>query len=233
MNTNPETAGQPRSCAPYLSPYRAAVDRLGPCFETLLWNSPETQRLRFEAITSGIDLSGQVVLDAGCGRADLAVWMRDHAIHWRRYIGVDAIPEMLHHARSLSLPHADFFDVDFITDPKAFACAGEAPDVIIFSGSLNTIPRAQAARALGRAWRACRSALVFNFLSCGDSPQPDEAPAGRAQKFSPSAVFKWAIQHTPDVTMRHDYLEGRDATVVMRKSGPRRGKRPGDCGGER
>ncbi len=218
VNTTPEPSGPSESCAPYLSPYRAAVDRLGPCFETLLWNSPETQRLRFQAITNSIDLAGHVVLDAGCGRADLAVWMRDQHIPYRRYIGIDAIPEMLDHARSLPLPHADFFNVDFISDERAFLCAGDPPDIIVFSGSLNTIPRPLAARALARAWRDCSVALVFNFLSCGDSPQSDELPAGRAQKLSPSVVLKWALQHTQDVSLRHDYLEGRDATIVMRKS---------------
>lgn len=212
-------AGDAAACAPYLSPYRCVVNKIGAKFEALLWNSEETQRLRFEAITSTINLERQVVLDAGCGRADLAVWMRDQGIHWHRYIGVDAIPEMLDHARSLSLPHADFFLADFVTDDRAFLCAGEAPDVVVFSGSLNTIPRQLAVRALQRAWRDCRRALVFNFLSAGDGPPPGEAPPGAAQKLSPPAVLKWALAHTPDVTLKHDYLEGRDATVFMIKSG--------------
>lgn len=224
------STGGSGGCAPYLSPYREAVNRLGSCFETLLWNSPETQRVRFQAITQAIDLTGCVVLDAGCGRADLAVWMRSQNISYRRYIGIDAIPEMLVYARTLPLPHADFYGVDFISDEKAFLCAGEAPDVIVFSGSLNTIPRSLSARALARAWRDCGSALVFNFLSSGDGPQADEVPAGRAQKLSPAAVLKWALQHTPHVSLRHDYLEGRDATVVMHKSGAGRGSGSGECG---
>lgn len=215
-----EVIGAGLGCAPYLSPYRCAVDRMGPCFEALLWNSPETQRLRFQAITTGIDLSQCVVLDAGCGRADLAVWMRQQGIHWRRYIGVDAITEMLEHARSLSLPHADFYHADFITDDRAFMCGGEAPDVIVFSGSLNTIPRSLGAKALARAWRDCRTALVFNFLSSGDEVT-EESEAGRAQKYAPQAVLKWALQHTRDVSIRHDYMQGRDATIFMLKSGSR------------
>lgn len=218
-NGLPATPAESRGCTPYLAPYRCAVDQHGPRFESLLWNSHETQRLRFQAITSGINLAGRSVLDAGCGRADLAVWMRDQGVHWRRYIGVDAIPEMLAHARSLGLPNAEFHDADFVADDRAFMCAGAAPDVIVFSGSLNTIPRPLAIGALERAWRDCRVALVFNFLSSGDAPQPEAAAPGTAQKFSPPAVLKWALTRTRNVTLRHDYLDGRDATVFMIKSG--------------
>jgi SAM-dependent methyltransferase len=209
-------------CPGYLSPYRAAVDQMGSCFESLLWTSPETQRLRFQAITTSIDLSNAVVLDAGCGRADLAAWMASQSIKWRRYIGVDAIPEMVAHGRNLSLADAEFHLVDFVTDEGAFLCAGERPEVIVFSGSLNTIPPSVSVRALQRAWRSCTRALVFNFLSADNAPRGLENPAGRAQKLSPSAVARWALRRTRDFSLRHDYLEGRDATIVMLKSGDRR-----------
>lgn len=218
-------------CPGYLHPYRVAVDQLGPCFESLLWTSPETQRLRFEAITTSIDLSNAVILDAGCGRADLAVWMASQSINWRRYIGVDAIPEMLAHARNLALPNSEFHQLDFVTDEHTFLCAGRRPEVIIFSGSLNTIPASVSSRVLHRAWRACTRALVFNFLSADDAPRHVESPAGRAQKLSPSAVARWALRRTRDFSLRHDYLEGRDATVVMLKSGDRRA--PGARGARR
>ena len=210
--------GSPGSgCASYLSPYRHAVDRHGARFESLLWNSVETQQARFRAITDLIDLRGRSILDAGCGRADLAVWLVQQHIEWDRYIGVDAIPEMLAHARSLNLPRAQFHLVDFITDDRAFLCDGDAPQIIVFSGSLNTIPRVLTARALERAWRDCREALVFNFLSAGNTRTLTDAPAGHAQKLPPSGVLRWALARTPDVTLKHDYLDGRDATVVMRK----------------
>lgn len=211
-------------CAPYLSPYRAAVDRMGSCFEALLWNSRETQRLRFAAIADMIDLSHRVVLDAGCGRADLALWLRERGVRWQRYIGIDAIPEMITHARSLALPHADFVLVDFISNPEAFARHDPAPEVVVFSGSLNTIPRSVSLQALERAWRASRHALVFNFLSAGADSQPPDAPAGTAQKLSPAHMLKWALERTRDATLRHDYLDGRDATIVMLKAGERDGE---------
>jgi SAM-dependent methyltransferase len=198
-----------------------AVDRLGARFESLLWNSVETQRARFKAITDVIDLTDRTILDAGCGRADFALWLREQGVAWRRYIGVDAIPEMVEHARSLSLPAAEFHQVDFIRDDTAFTCAGICPDVVIFSGSLNTIPRRQTARALERAWRDSTRALVFNFLSAGAARRLPEAPAGSAQKLPPAGVMRWALAHTPDVTLKHDYLDGRDGTVVMYKPGAR------------
>lgn len=210
-------------CAPYLTPYRSAVDRVGTRFESLLWNSQETQRLRFDAITRSIDLRRRVILDAGCGRADFALWMREQRISWGRYIGVDAIPEMLQHCRALGLERAEFHAGDFVSDTAPYHPAGETPGVILFSGSLNTIPRTLSVQALDRAWAACGQALVFNFLSSSADDRPAEAAPGTAQKLSPSAMLQWALERTERVLLRQDYLDGRDATLVMWKAGIREG----------
>ncbi len=213
---NPSTPSA--ECAPYLTPYRTVVDRVGPRFEALLWNSPATQRARFEAIASMIDLSRRTILDAGCGRADLALWMRQRRIAYRRYIGLDALPEMVEHGKSLGLPHADFFADDFISNPVAFRRAGE-PEVIVFSGSLNTIPRSLAMQALERAWETCTMALAFNFLACEADQAETEAVAGTAQKLAPPNMLRWALERTYSVSFKQGYLETRDATVVMWKTG--------------
>ena len=64
-------AVKPKLPAPYLSPYLRAATLYGDGFGSLLWASPETQAVRFDAIQRLGDLGGKSVLDVGCGRADL------------------------------------------------------------------------------------------------------------------------------------------------------------------
>ena len=83
-------------------------------------------------------------------------------------------------------------------------------DVIVFSGSLNTLPQARAEQTLESAWAATAEALVFNFLSdrTGRPPKPESGPARR---FDSLALLRWAMDRTPLVRFRQDYLKGNDA----------------------
>ncbi len=218
----PPTPAPPPECAAYLRPYRAAVDRIGPRFEALLWSSPQTQKARFRVVTDMLDFSGRTVLDAGCGRADFARWLCQERIGYARYVGLDGVGEMVRFAQEQGLPNACFRTIDFVADPGAFIPAPDAPiaDIVLFSGSLNTIPEPAAMQALDRAWLACREALVFNFLSVADpapgGPEPTNAH-GPARRFSTAQMLVWAQERTPLVALRTDYLDGQDATIVMRK----------------
>jgi hypothetical protein len=55
----------------YLQPYVNAVQKYGTGFNSLLWASPKTQKMRFEALRRVCDFEGRSILDVGCGRADL------------------------------------------------------------------------------------------------------------------------------------------------------------------
>ncbi|MEM9372970.1 MAG: hypothetical protein AAGA55_04940, partial [Planctomycetota bacterium] len=88
-----------------------------------------------------------------------------------------------------------------------------------FSGSLNTLSMDDAQAVLDRFWAALASvddaALVFNFLS--DRHDRGRTPASPpAVRFDPVPMLAWALERTPLVTMRHDYLAGHDATICMR-----------------
>ncbi|MBC7771172.1 MAG: class I SAM-dependent methyltransferase [Pyrinomonadaceae bacterium] len=212
-----------KPCAEYLAPYRRAVNRIGPCFEALLWANLRSQTARFRTISQMIDLSDLCVLDAGCGRADLAAYLVEQRINYARYLGVDAIPELLEAARGRSIARASFRLCDFVSDPTALqSCqpsnGARTPEaeVIVFSGSLNTLPRERAMAVLERAWECCTHALVFNFLSTLDGAEPCQDEF-RAHRMAPVAVLEWALARTRDVSLRHDYLDGRDGTVCMRK----------------
>src|SRR5687767_15928369 len=78
----------------YLRPYRAAARAHGAGFGTLLWASPQTQAVRFDAICRLADLRGKSVLDVGCGRADLLEHLVARGIEPADYVGIEAVDEL-------------------------------------------------------------------------------------------------------------------------------------------
>lgn len=224
---------------PWLEPYKRAAARSGASFGTLLWRSEEFQRARFRVLAEMIDLTGRVVFDCGCGRADLLAYLAHEDVAYRAYIGIDALTVMVEHCerriKAENLLRARVLHGDF-------ACAGDAFDgyirdlganthavggggeVFVFSGSLNTCEQAHALDVLGRAWRAIApapgaerpgAAIAFNFLSARCGKKWASVNTGPAHRFDPHALLAFALERTPKVLFRQDYLEGHDATIVM------------------
>ena len=202
-----------RDCTQYLAPYERALAKGGPRFEALLWASPQSQRARFRTITEMVDLRGRVVLDAGCGRADLARFMIEQGIAYKKYIGMDAIPAWLTACRACELPRAEFVEADFVSASTSFGGGGDA-DVVVFSGSLNTLEAPRAREVLARAWDSGVGTLVFNFLSTRDRVRPSEDQF-RVNRLCPMEMMRWARDRCGDVGIRHDYLQDRDCTIRM------------------
>jgi len=199
----------------YLDAYRAAHQRHGAEFDVTLWASEKTQRRRFEVFTEMLDLHGRRLLDAGCSRGDLAAYLLASKVKYARYVGVDALPEVIEYARERGLKRADFEVCDFVQNPHCLASM--SPDVVMISGTLNTMPIDTALAVLDGAWEAAGEALIFNFLPDTASPQaPRQAyPAHRLSTFQ---LLGWAVRQTWAVQYRQDYFpEGHDATVLMRK----------------
>ncbi len=153
----------------YLTPYLEARRQGVKGFHALLWSSREGQRLRFEAIARGVALAGRTILDVGCGRADLLAYLLAEGIAPAHYTGLEAVPEAIRSARRRRFERCRIVEGDFVRDPGTMAVGAE---VVIFSGSLNTLTRPQFYRALTAAWAAAGRALAFNFLSsrfwCGE-----------------------------------------------------------------
>lgn len=218
----------------YLKPYCDAVRALGPCFGALLWHSKAYQQVRFGVLTESIraalaaghvvrrcPLDSLVYVDLGCGCADYALHLRDERVAYGRYIGVEGVPALAAASRDATsaLPDATIIEADFVADPviveRLAASGGEA---FILSGSLNTMDEAIAMDVLERTWRAVarvrRGVLAFNFLSNRfDQAGPEDT--GPARRFHTQQVLAWALSRCPRLIFRHDYLGGRDATIVM------------------
>lgn len=197
-----------------LDPYRKAVKEFGASFESTLWLSKEKQVGRFEVIAGMVPLHGRVVVDAGAGIGDLAQWMHDAGIVYGRYVGLEGVGEMVAKGNERDLPEFSMVESDFGRDTGVFA--RHAPDVVVFSGSLNTFDEDAARAVIRRAWDAASEAVVFNFLSTrnGVKNAPDPSPARR---FDPVRMVDWALSLTTKVVFRQDYFEGHDGTVGVFK----------------
>ena len=199
----------------YLKPYERAADRHGGGFEALLWASPHTQRLRFEAICRAADLNGKTVLDAGCGRADLLAYLTERRIGVAEYIGLEAVEllaDAAEHAATTagSRLRADvrILRGDFVREPIRLFVGAE---VVVFSGSLNTLAPTIFYETLGHAWEAAGQVLVFNFLS-------SSRLAGREYLHwhEPGDVLRFVRRFSSEVVTIGDYLQG-DTTIALSK----------------
>ena len=227
--------------ADYLEPYKQAVRTGGTGFESLLWRSRAFQETRFkvlcEVAAAGLSsetepaslkaLDGRVVADMGCGRADMLAWLVAHRVDHRRYFGVEAITDLAEACRERikaeSLPEAEIIESDFASDTGIFGSLvrNRGVELFFFSGSLNTFEQDRAQFVIERAWAAVHEAgeggvggVVFNFLSdlVRDPPSEDTGPARR---FDTMAMLQFAASLSGRVSLRHDYLQGHDATIGM------------------
>ena len=208
----------------YLRPYADAARTHGTGFGTMLWRSPDGQKKRFEVIAQMIDQDRCICADLGCGRADLLSYLADTSRIPVGYIGIDGIPDMSNAGKAVikdrAIENAQCILADFVADSTLFTrlTTDHKVNTFIFSGSLNTLDEPQAKALLDRAFQALPigGLLIFNFLS-NRLPGGDTGDTGPAHRFDPLALLDWALERTPLVRFRHDYLDGHDATISMKK----------------
>ncbi|HYX25225.1 MAG TPA: methyltransferase domain-containing protein [Thermoanaerobaculia bacterium] len=146
----------------YLSPYVDARQRGEKGLRALLWPDERAQRLRFEALVRNCPLAGLRLLDAGCGRADLLGYLLERGIVPAHYTGLETVPATIRAARHRKYKRCKIIAGDFVREPEKLQAGA---DVVIFCGSLNTLPHARFYQTLGAAWVAAGQWLAFNFLS--------------------------------------------------------------------
>jgi SAM-dependent methyltransferase len=201
------------SAEPYLVPYLQAAERFGDGFGSLLWASPKTQRARFEAICRAVSPAGKSVLDVGCGRADYLPFLIERRIYPADYTGIEAVETLATAAKdqlanlSNKAP-ARILSADFVREPARMFVGA---DIVMFSGSLNTLDDAEFYVTLRRAFDAAAEAVVFNFLC-----SPFLAGREWLRWRSTDAVLSFARSLSESAQSNDDYLRG-DCTISMRK----------------
>jgi SAM-dependent methyltransferase len=197
---------------PYLDPYRTAAERYGAGFGSLLWASPRTQRIRFDALVRAAAAEAvrdRRVLDVGCGRADLLDHLRRREVVPAAYLGIEAVDDLA--AAATRKADATIVHGDFVRQPELMAAAGA--DTVLVSGSFNTLDRLSFYRSVRAAFGAAGRTLAFNFLS-----SPHLAGLPYLTWHDAEDVRAFAASLSPDVELWDDYLRG-DATMVVRKRG--------------
>jgi SAM-dependent methyltransferase len=192
----------------YLDPYVRAVRRHGAGFNALLWASPHTQRLRFEAIVRLVDPSKLNVLDCGCGRADFLDFLVARNLAPVHYVGIEAMPEFAQAALGKNHPRRQIVQADYVREPARLLVGA---DLVVFCGSLNTLDDSQFYGVLHAAWAATGTAMAFNFLCSEKLASADWLAWRRTHD-----VLQWAKRLSENVAMLDDYYEG-DCTIAMRK----------------
>ena len=207
----------PDATPDYLKAYRDVEQELGgEAFDVTLWASPASQEIRFAIFAEMIDLRGQRLLDAGCGRGDFAAYLLKHRVRFDQFIGIDGLLEVINFANQRKLKRCAFHHGDFVKDTTLLTTG--QPEVITFSGTLNTMPIELATQLLDAAWQATDKVLAFNFLSstAGRKAPPQQYPAKRLDT---RQLIDFAFERTWHVQFRQDYFrQGHDATIVMAKA---------------
>ena len=199
----------------YLAVYAEAADRSVPNYRAACWECARSQGRRFEILAGLSSLSGKCVLDAGCSRGDFARYLLDEGIDFARFIGIDAIPEVIAEANRRALARSEFYVGDLVLEPTLLATG--KPDVICISGTLNTLTEEQALSVLDSAWLSVTESLVFNFLWTGRVPSRRRRRTS-IRRLPTIRLLEWAFERTTQVAFRQDYFDhGHDATIRMLK----------------
>jgi SAM-dependent methyltransferase len=199
----------------YLRPYQEALAAHGPGFHATLWSSEEGQRRRFDVIIDLAGLEGTVIVDVGCGVGDLAARLIERQVAFARYVGLDALPELIAAGQRRAMPRCEFHVADVLTD--AGALGQFKADCLCFSGTLNTMEEGTAQSLVARAFASARLGVVFNFLSDRCPPSCGERDLGPAKRFDTVRWLDWALSLSPLVKFRQDYLDGHDATIFIQR----------------
>ena len=196
----------------YLRPYLDAARTHGEGFRSLLWASPRTQAVRFDALTRAVDFRGRLVCDVGCGRADLLDHLDRAGIPVADYTGIEAVDALAAAAGRRRRPGVRILRGDFVREPVRMFVGAE---VVAISGSLNTADDATFYETVRRAFDATAWALVFNFLC-----SPELAGASHLYWRRRSDVERFVQMLEPvEVRVLEDYLDG-DCTVAVLKVDP-------------
>jgi SAM-dependent methyltransferase len=198
---------------PYLKPYEEAVEIHGGTFEATLWYSKQGQFLRFKTFSNEIEFGGTTIVDVGCGIGDFASYLIESKIEFNSYLGVDAMKAMIESANARTLPKCTFETGDVLIDNRFLQNA----DWFVFSGTLNAMVQPDAMALIQQAFHASRVGVAFNFLSNQSWRDPSSEDLAPASRFDTLEVLRFAFTLTPLIFFTQTYLEGHDATIVLRK----------------
>ena len=120
---------------------------------------------------------------------------------------------MIDTANQRHLQRCTFETADIVTKPELMQSA----DWCVFSGTLNAMSQQDAMTLIKEAFEACSIGVAFNFLSNQSWRDPLSEDLSPASRFDTLEFLKFAFTLTPLVSFTQTYLQGHDATIIIRK----------------
>jgi len=160
------------------------------------------QDIRFEVLTSQVDLSGKSVLDIGCGFGDLNRVLRHRYGDNYSYFGVDVVPDLIAEGRyhypdrNIKFCVGDFLKLD-ISDKFDFAIASGIFNYKMQGVDNYALIEASIAKAIGLV----KEGISFDFLSDKVDYKLDHAFHS-----APEMVLSIAYKYSRNVILRNDYM---------------------------
>jgi len=182
--------------------YDARVTSYGLSASTVGWKDFAQQELRFDILTSDIDLNGKKVVDIGCGFGDLANYLVSKGINVEEYIGVEVSKKMLEIAKKNTLTklNAKYMNANIFKDPMNITV-----DFALMSGLLNLRQSTNSATEILQSFLLkirpiVTQGLVFNLLTDEvDFEQPHHL------HYNPSTAQLIVRDFFKDVSIKKDY----------------------------
>jgi len=138
--------------------YINAIKKYGQTAEGVCWHSKVHQEIRFEKLLELLptDLSGETLLDAGCGFGDFYTYLLKNKREPKEYLGVDSIAKMCHITTNKTVAKTLHQDI----------CKEALPayDYICCSGALNILTPYETHAFIRNCYTAANKAFFFNVL---------------------------------------------------------------------
>ncbi len=195
--------------------YTGRLREFGATARGVDWNSPESQRLRFDRLLELVDpgVSEASLLDVGCGYGALLDLVRQRGLPLD-YRGFDISADMVQAARER---HAGDPRASFTTDADAFRPATYAVASGIFNVKLHHDTgawRDYVLATIHSLHEASTGGFAFNMLSTYSDPERRRDTLYYAD---PCELFDHCKRHySPRVALLHDYPL-YEFTILVRK----------------
>ncbi|NBV42886.1 class I SAM-dependent methyltransferase [bacterium] len=170
------------------------------------WSTAEGQETRFLALTTHINVSGALVLDAGCGDGALSDYLTTHFENVR-YVGVDCSAEMINVARK-EHPESLFIEDDLLQVQGDY-------DYVLCCGALNHAMENHEVfvrNAITHMFNLAQVAVSICFLSDNAKERFDWL-----YYYNPNMVFNIARELTPYVVYNHTYADNDFCITMFRR----------------
>lgn len=200
-----------------LKRYQCRFNKLGETPKALGWGGREDQIERFETMYKHYDFNGKVIMDIGCGFADLYSFLVSRGVE-SEYVGIDIVPEFIECCVK-KFPEATFINANIMLESNKLPKA----DVVVTNGTLNFKQciidnMVYTEDFINIAYKKAGHALIVDFLST--QLTPDYPKEEQVFYHNPKEILDVAFKYTNNLELIHNYkaIPQKEFMLFMYKS---------------